>query len=641
MFFDLVNASATFQTHINKILKSFVDVFCIVYFDDVLIYSNLKKKHWKYVRKILIVLLKHKLYAKFNKCIFNCEKIIFFEFIITFQNIKIKKTRINTITEWSEFEFVKNILMFLEFAEFYWRFIAKFFIIIVFWQIWQRTWKKKEFKPHFTMIEKTRKAFKQLKIVFITTSVLQHFDWKTLFRMKTDSFKQKMTEILIQFDVNGQWHSIAYYNYKFKDSEINWNTYDQKMYIIILEFKTWRHYLQNSKHFVCMIINYKNLHFFMIIKKFNDKQMRWTEKLTAFDFHIKYHKNKLNPADESSKKSDIMKSELNEKNVFILFILQNKLHFAEYQSELQKKNGISATVRLIMSMIQLNNTIIANTWTARLNEKTFDKHYAILNSMTFRFLINQIMKSKKSYLDSHEFMIAWLFKLQQKNVFVVNEQWRHVFSKNKIKLSKWNIDKNDLLHRTLTAYVPKNAVIINEILHKNHDDSNAKHFFEKCTKKAIKKYYWFDIIKQIVEYVCICFVYQRMHIHHHKFYDFLKSIFFDDEKSFTMMTMNFIINLSSAKDSYTKKTNDFILMFINKFIKFTTYVATIKTLNAKRLTDLLWREFICHYDMMHVIIFDQKFLFTSKFWKILCWFLSMKRKFNIAFHSQTDEQIEK
>ena len=268
------------------------------------------------------------------------------------------------------------------------------------------------------------------------------------------------------------------------------------MYVIVFEFKTWQHYLQNNKHFICVIINHKNLRFFMIIKKLNDKQMRWIEKLIAFDFHIEYHKNKLNPADKSSKKPNIMKSKLDEKNVFILSILQNKFHFAKYQSELQKKNDISATVRLTMLIIQLNNTIIANIRTARLNEKTLDRHHAILNSMTFRLLINQIMKSKKSYLNSHEFMTAWLFKLQQKNVFVVNKQWRHVFSKNKIKFLKWNIDKNGLLRRTLTTYVSKNTIIINEILYKNHDDFNAKHFFEKRTKKTIKKILliWYDQI---------------------------------------------------------------------------------------------------------------------------------------------------
>ena len=46
-----------------------------------------------------------------------------------------------------------------------------------------------------------------------------------------------------------------------------------------------------------------------------------------------------------------MKSKLNKKNVFILFILQNKLRFAEYQLKLQKKNDISTTVRLTMSII--------------------------------------------------------------------------------------------------------------------------------------------------------------------------------------------------------------------------------------------------------------------------------------------------
>ena len=193
----------------------------------------------------------------------------------------------------------------------------------------------------------------------------------------------------------------------------------------------------------------------------------------------------------------------------------------------------------------------------------------------------------------------------------------------------------------LTTYVSKNAIIINEILYKNHNDFNAKHFFEKRTKKTIKKYYWFDMIKQIVDYICIYFVYQRVRIHHHKFYDFLKSIFFDDEKSFIMMTMGFIINLPSVKNLYMKKTNDLILILINKFIKFTTYVVTIKILNAENLIDLLWREFICHYDMIRVIIFNQKSLFTSKFWKILCWFLNAKYKFNTTFHSQIDEQIEK
>ena len=51
--------------------------------------------------------------------------------------------------------------------------------------------------------------------------------------------------------------------------------------------------------------------------------------------------------------------------------------------------------------------------------------------------------------------------------------------------------------------------------------------------------------------------------------------------------MNFIIDMSFARDSYIEKINDAILMLIDKLIKYATYIATIKDLNIERLTDLM------------------------------------------------------
>ena len=73
----------------------------------------------------------------------------------------------------------------------------------------------------------------------------------------------------------------------------------------------------------------------MTTKKFNARQMRWVEKLVAFDFNIKYRKRKLNFVDASFKKSDIMKSNDNEKNNDdFLSILRNKFRNQEYQFKL-------------------------------------------------------------------------------------------------------------------------------------------------------------------------------------------------------------------------------------------------------------------------------------------------------------------
>ena len=41
------------------------------------------------------------------------------------------------------------------------------------------------------------------------------------------------------------------------------------------------------------------------------------------------------------------------------------------------------------------------------------------------------------------------------------------------------------------------------------------------------------------------------------------------------------------------------------------------------------------------IISNKNSLFTNHFWLTLCWHLNARRQFNIAFHSQINDQIEK
>ena len=78
-----------------------------------------------------------------------------------------------------------------------------------------------------------------------------------------------------------------------------------------------------------------------------------------------------------------------------------------------------------------------------------------------------------------------------------------------------------------------------------------------------------------------------MRVHHHKFYNNLIAISSENVKSFHIVIMNFVINMFSAKNSYTRKTSDVILMLINKLIKHAIYIAITKNLNAEKLTNIL------------------------------------------------------
>jgi len=94
MSFKLKNVLAIFQRLINNILREYLDNFVITYLDDILIYSDNLKTHYKYVYKILAKLNEQAMYVKKLKSRFKIKKIQFLKYVIQFNQIKknLKKT---------------------------------------------------------------------------------------------------------------------------------------------------------------------------------------------------------------------------------------------------------------------------------------------------------------------------------------------------------------------------------------------------------------------------------------------------------------------------------------------------------------------------------------------------------------------
>ena len=95
----LTNAPATFQAYINKALQGLVDDFCIVYLDDILIFSKTKEEHDQHLQQICQRLRDAELYAKPSKCQFYQQEIKFLGFIISTQGIHMDPKCIHMIKE--------------------------------------------------------------------------------------------------------------------------------------------------------------------------------------------------------------------------------------------------------------------------------------------------------------------------------------------------------------------------------------------------------------------------------------------------------------------------------------------------------------------------------------------------------------
>jgi hypothetical protein len=94
VLFGLSNAPTFFMFPMNGVFMKYLDMFVIVFFDDILIYSEIEEEHDKHLRMVLQVLREHQLYAKLSKCIFYQRKIHYLGNIISEEGIAVDLEKI-------------------------------------------------------------------------------------------------------------------------------------------------------------------------------------------------------------------------------------------------------------------------------------------------------------------------------------------------------------------------------------------------------------------------------------------------------------------------------------------------------------------------------------------------------------------
>ena len=99
--------------------------------------------------------------------------------------------------------------------------------------------------------------------------------------------------------------------------------------------------------------------------------------------------------------------------------------------------------------------------------------------------------------------------------------------------------------------------------------------------------------------------------------------------------MNFVIELPLNK--YKNIVYNVILVIINRYIKMIRYLFMFIIIDAAALTELFFIEIVYRYDMFYNIVNNRDFVFISVFWFILCFYSRIKRRLNIAFHSQIND----
>lgn len=287
MPFGLTNAPAIFQHLMNDIFREYLDVFVVIYLDDILIFSANQEDHDRHVKLVLEKLRCSGLYAKLEKCEFNQKQVEFLGYLVSADGIKMDPRKVDAILNWDRPSSPKDVQCFLGFANFYRHFIHNFS------QLATPLQKLTHKDVKFEWSEKVQQAFTTLKEAFTSAPILTYADPEQPYILETDASDYALGAILSQTAKDGLLHPVAFYSRKFAPSEINYDVHDKELLAIVVAFKEWRRYLEGAKHKVTVLCDHKNLQHFTSSRTLNRRQARWSLFLVDFDFEIVFRPGRL------------------------------------------------------------------------------------------------------------------------------------------------------------------------------------------------------------------------------------------------------------------------------------------------------------------------------------------------------------
>ena len=291
MPFGLVNTPVTFQGYINRVLHDCLDITCLVYLDDILIFSEDEAEHTEHVCEVLRCLGKAGLYLNLEKCEFWTKRIGFVGYIVMPGGIAMELDRVSSIHDWPAPRSHHDIQVFLGFANFYQRFVAYFS-----WIVWPLTallvaGKVGCFSKAFELTKEVRTTFEELKVAFTTMPVLQHYNTNLPVRLETDASGFTISRILSQQNNKESpekchWHPVAFWSHQMLPAEQNYHAGQMELLAIMMACKHWHHYLDGADTPVNILLDHGNLRNFMTMKELMGRLAWWWELLSGFWINV-------------------------------------------------------------------------------------------------------------------------------------------------------------------------------------------------------------------------------------------------------------------------------------------------------------------------------------------------------------------
>jgi len=288
--FGLMNAPAAFQSVMNKIFNKLLYKCCLVYLDDILVFSKTAAEHAVHLRAVLDVLKANRLTVALHKCNLNQPSILFLGHIISGEGVATDPAKIAALQQFPKPTDVSRLRSFLGTCNYFRRFVRKYAEIVR-----PLTDLLRQNVP-YVWSDACQTAFDTIKQLLTTAPVLTLPDWRSHepFTMICDASYEGIGGVLMQ-----DGRPIAFESRKLNQAESHYSPTELEMLAVVHCCKIWRCYIEGRELHVHT--DHKPNITFDTVSMTNRRHARWLDALQGYQLKWHYLKGSQNIADSLSR----------------------------------------------------------------------------------------------------------------------------------------------------------------------------------------------------------------------------------------------------------------------------------------------------------------------------------------------------
>ena len=298
MPFGLTNAPATFQRLMENCLGDLHLNWCIIYLDDIVIYSETPEEHVERLEAVFKKLSAAGLKLKPNKCEFFKSQITYLGHIVSNEGIATDPKKIKAIQSWPRPETVTQVQKFMGLTNYYRKFIHNYAKVAkpLHQLVSGENAKLKRTAVKWT--EECERSFLELKDLCSNTPVLAYPDYTKNFKLYTDASESGLGAVLTQVKEDGKERPIAYASRTLSKSERNYDAH--KLEFLALKWSVtnrFHEYLYGGTFDVYTDNN--PLTYILTSAKLDAIGQRWIASLGPYNFSLHYNPGRQNTVADS------------------------------------------------------------------------------------------------------------------------------------------------------------------------------------------------------------------------------------------------------------------------------------------------------------------------------------------------------